>query len=82
MDLGIKNKNALITGSSKGLGKESAIALAKEGVNIVLCARGLEKLESTKDEIRHLGVNVASYQCDISKIDELILYYADQTLMI
>lgn len=71
MDLGIKNKNALITGSSKGLGRESAIALAKEGVNIVLCARGLEQLESTESEIKHLGVNVSSYQCDVSKIDEL-----------
>ena len=34
MDLGLKNKNALITGGSRGLGLSSAISLAKEGVNI------------------------------------------------
>ena len=66
MDLGIRNKNALITGSSKGLGRESALALAKEGVNIILCARGIDDLENTKNEIEKLDVNVSSYQCDIS----------------
>ena len=71
MDLGIRNKNALITGSSKGLGRESALALAKEGVNIILCARGAEDLENTKNEIRKLNINVSAYQTDISNIKEL-----------
>ena len=71
MDLGIRNKNALITGSSKGLGRESALALAKEGVNIILCARGAEDLENTKNEIRKLNINLSAYQTDISNIKEL-----------
>ena len=71
MDLGIRNKNALITGSSKGLGRESALALAKEGVNIILCARGAEDLDNTKNEIGKLDVNVSAYQCDISNLREI-----------
>jgi len=71
MNLGIQNKNALITGSSKGLGRESALALAKEGVNVILCARGIEELENTKNEIAKLDVDVSTYQSDISNISEL-----------
>lgn len=51
MDLGLKGRMALITGSSQGIGKVCAIALAKEGCNVFLCARNLEKLKRTHDEI-------------------------------
>ena len=39
MDLGIKNKIALVTGSSRGIGKAAAISLAKEGAKVVICGR-------------------------------------------
>lgn len=55
MDLGLKGRTALITGSSQGIGKACAIALAKEGCNIILCARTLEKLRRTQTEI--IGMN-------------------------
>ena len=42
--LNIKNKNVLITGASKNIGKSIAIAMAKEGCNVVICARDREKL--------------------------------------
>ena len=48
MDLGIKNKNALITGGSRGLGLASAVSLAKEGVNLIICARSKDDLEKAK----------------------------------
>ena len=51
MDYKLKGKVAIIGGGSKGLGKASAVALAKEGVNIVLCARNKEELDRTKNEI-------------------------------
>ena len=54
MDYKLKGKVAIIGGGSKGLGKASAIALAKQGVNIVLCARNKEELEKTKSEIETL----------------------------
>jgi 3-oxoacyl-[acyl-carrier protein] reductase len=44
MDLGIKGKSALVCAGSKGLGKGCAFALAREGVNVTLVARGIEAL--------------------------------------
>lgn len=59
MDLGIIGKRALVTASSKGLGRGCAEALAAEGVSLVLNARGAEALESTAEEIRQAhGVSV------------------------
>jgi len=58
MDLNLRGRTALITGSSQGIGKAIAIALAKEGCNIVLCARGLEKLSKTNAEIRGMDLGI------------------------
>ena len=48
MELGIKNKTALITGASKGLGFYIASALAKEGCNIGICARNKDEIKSAE----------------------------------
>ena len=50
MDLGIRGKTALVCAASKGLGKGCALALAREGVNLVITARGAEALEATAAE--------------------------------
>ena len=42
MDLNLRGKTALITGGSRGLGKQCAISLAQEGVNIAICGRTLD----------------------------------------
>ncbi|HUL67501.1 MAG TPA: SDR family oxidoreductase [Burkholderiaceae bacterium] len=52
MDLGIKGRWALVCAASKGLGKGCALALAREGVNLVVNARGKEALAATADELR------------------------------
>jgi 3-oxoacyl-[acyl-carrier protein] reductase len=52
MDLGIAGKWALVCAASKGLGKGCARALAAEGVNVVITARGIEALEATAAELR------------------------------
>ena len=54
MDLGIAGKTALVCGASKGLGKGCAQALVREGVNVVIMARGAEALEATAAELRAL----------------------------
>ncbi len=66
MDLGIAGKRALVTASSKGLGKGCAMALAEAGVDLVLNARGAEALEATAAEIRAAhGVEVTAVAADI-----------------
>jgi len=55
MDLGIAGKWALVCAASKGLGKGCAGALVREGVNVVITARGAEALEATAGELRALG---------------------------
>jgi len=55
MDLGIEGKWALVCAASKGLGKGCAAALAREGVNVVITARGDEALQATAAELRAFG---------------------------
>ena len=52
MDLGLNGKIALVAAASKGLGKGCAAALVREGVNVVITARGAEALEATAAELR------------------------------
>ncbi len=67
MDMGIRGKTALVCAASKGLGRACAMALAKEGVNVVITARGKEALEATAAEIRSLtGVTVITVAGDIT----------------
>jgi len=67
MDLGIKGKRALVTASSKGLGRGCAEALAAAGVDLVLNARGPEALEATAAAIRAAhGVSVTAVAADIT----------------
>ena len=54
----LKNKNIVITGAGRGIGKAVAIACAKEGANLGLISRTNEELEQTKNEIDNLSLNV------------------------
>ena len=58
MDLGISGKWALVCAASKGLGKGCAAALVREGVNVVVTARGAELLQTTAAELRALNAAV------------------------
>ena len=69
MDLGIEGKLALITGGSRGLGRQSALALANEGVNIAICARGAETVDATVSEIKKIGVKAVGYAADMGEED-------------
>ncbi|MEO1676670.1 MAG: SDR family oxidoreductase [Pseudomonadota bacterium] len=70
MDLGISGKKALVCASSKGLGRGCAEALAAEGVELIMNARGAEALEATAAEIRAThGVPVTTVAVDVTTPD-------------
>jgi len=67
MDLGIRGRTALVCAASKGLGKGCALSLAREGVHLVITARGREALEATAEEIRKAtGARVTAIAGDIT----------------
>jgi 3-oxoacyl-[acyl-carrier protein] reductase len=67
MDLGISGRTALVCAASRGLGRACAEALAREGVNLVITARGAEALEATAAAIRaESGVRVTTVAGDIA----------------
>jgi 3-oxoacyl-[acyl-carrier protein] reductase len=55
MDLGLEDKVAIVTGSSRGLGLASAAALVEEGCRVTICARGGEKLLESASELRRIA---------------------------
>jgi len=67
----IKNKNALITGAGKGIGKAIAIALAKEGVNVILVSRTQTDIDQLADETSNLGVKSLALAADVSDINSI-----------
>ena len=67
MDYGIGGRTAIVCAASQGLGKGCAMALANEGVNVVINARGAHALSATAEEIRRkTGVNVVAVEADIT----------------
>ena len=67
MDLGIAGKHAIVCASSKGLGRACAMSLAREGVNVVICARTRESLDQTAHAIREATkVSVTPIAVDIT----------------
>ncbi len=69
MDLGLKGKNAAITGSSQGIGFAIATALAKEGCNVALSARGKERLDKACAELAAHGVKTVGVVADLATED-------------
>jgi len=67
MDFGIAGKKALVCGASKGLGRGSATALAREGVELVIVARGRDELEAAAAEMRAVGAaKVTAVAADVT----------------
>ncbi|MFV5684469.1 3-ketoacyl-ACP reductase [Flavobacterium sp. GB2R13] len=67
----LKNKNALITGAGKGIGKAIALALAKEGVNVILVARTQEEIDSVAAKVRSLRVKALAITADVTDINSV-----------
>ena len=65
MDLGLKGKKAIITGASRGIGRAIAAKLADEGVDLAICARSAEGLESARKDLESRGVRVVAQAVDV-----------------
>ena len=66
MDLGIAGRVALVTAASKGLGRASALALAREGANLAICARGAEALGRCRAELEAQDCEVLAVTADVT----------------
>ena len=67
MDLQLKNKVSLVCAASEGLGKASALELAKEGSKVAICSRSKEKLVSAQEEIsKETGVEIEVFETDLT----------------
>jgi 3-oxoacyl-[acyl-carrier protein] reductase len=77
MDLKLTGKTALVTGGSEGIGKGIALALAKEGVDVVICARRKEPLEATAAEIaKATGRKIHAFTADLTKDEDAKTFVA------
>jgi 3-oxoacyl-[acyl-carrier protein] reductase len=72
MDLGLGGKVALVAAASRGLGRAVAEELAREGMDLIICARGAEALRETATSIRAAsGVRVVDIAADLANADDL-----------
>ncbi len=67
----LKDRTALVTGASKGIGRAIALAYAKEGANVAITGRAVEELKSLQDEINNLGGRASVVVADLFSRDEV-----------
>jgi len=73
MDLGLKNKVALVAAASRGLGRAVAEELAAEGASLVICSRNAETINNTANEItKATGAEVLALAADVSQADDVV----------
>ncbi len=69
---GLKGKTVMISGASRNIGKQTAILMAEEGANLVLCTqKSIEPLQETAHELEELGANVIAELCDVTNQDQV-----------
>lgn len=68
----LSGKRALVTGASRGIGREIALTLAAAGAEVILVSRKIEALEIVADEVRAAGGVATSQACDLSSQDAVI----------
>lgn len=66
MNLNLKNKYALVTGGSHGIGKAIALSLASEGCNVAICARNIENLTKTISALEAIGIRAIAVRADVT----------------
>ncbi|WP_017803733.1 SDR family oxidoreductase, partial [Nodularia spumigena] len=69
--MSLDKRRALITGASSGIGKATALAFAKAGIDVALVSRSLDKLETVAQAARHTGVVAKAYAVDLANITQV-----------
>jgi 3-oxoacyl-[acyl-carrier protein] reductase len=70
MDLELKDKVAIVTGGTQGIGRATALRLAKEGARVMIAARGRERLDALVSEVRASGGTIAAVQADVARPED------------
>jgi NAD(P)-dependent dehydrogenase (short-subunit alcohol dehydrogenase family) len=72
MELGLAGKTALVTGGSKGIGLETARALAREGVRVLICARREAALaDAARDIMQTAQEKIETHSLDVTKVEQI-----------
>lgn len=66
MDLGLKGKNAIVLGGTRGIGRAIAATLAGEGANVAVCARNADQVAATVAELKASGINATGGTVDVT----------------
>ena len=66
MDLGLKGKNAIVLGGTRGIGRAVAATLAGEGANVAVCARNADQVAATVAELKASGINATGSPVDVT----------------
>ena len=77
MDLGLKGRNAVVLGGTRGIGRAIAETLAREGAGVAVCARNAEQVASTVAELKAQGVKATGAAVDITDAAALKAWIAD-----
>ena len=67
----LKGRVAVVTGASSGLGRQMAKGFAKQGADLVILARRVERLEALKEELEKEGVKVLPLKCDVTSTEDI-----------
>ena len=89
MDLELKDKVAVVTGGTDGIGRAAALEFARNGAKVALCARRAELVAKTVDEIKHAGGDAYGMAADMSKaadierfIDAVVRHYGRLDILV